>query len=456
MKITFYGGTKSVTGANYLLDDGTTKILVDCGLFQGSRYSEELNHTPFGYDASEIDYVLVTHSHVDHMGRLPKLYRDGFRGRVIATEPTRGVIEVALPDTLEKMTEEAKNMGHEPLYDLDDYEGIMDLFEGVPYKKTITLSDSITATFHDASHILGSAIIEIMYGPAGQQKRILFSGDLGNPPTHILQPIDYVEEADYLVIESAYGNRIHEDRDMRQNILERTIEDTVSRGGVLMIPSFAVERTQELLLEMDELFRNKRIPQIPVFVDSPLAINITKVYEQFSHYFNADAVKVLKPHGGLFQFPWLTFTPTVQESKHINDTPAPKIIIAGSGMSMGGRILHHERRYLPDSKSTILFVGYQVAGSLGRRIFDGEPQVRLFGEMVSVHCHVHAIGAYSAHADQNGLMALVKSASQGDRLKKVFVVQGEEDSASALAKRIKADLSIEAIAPDTGYTVDIS
>lgn len=455
MKITFHGGAKSVTGANHLLEAGGLKILVDCGLFQGSRFSEEWNYKVFAYDPASIDFVFVTHSHVDHIGRLPKLFKEGFKGTVYATEPTRGITEVALPDTLDKITQEAKEMGHEALYAEHDYHGLMSVFKGLPYRKPMALNDKVTVTLHEGSHILGSSIIEFVVNEDGEPKRILFTGDLGNPPTQLLNPIDYVTDADYVVTESAYGNRIHEDRSERQNMLERAIEDTVTRKGVLMIPSFAVERTQELLLELDELFKNHRIPKVPVFVDSPLAINITRVYGQFAHYMNPEAMDILKAHGGLFNFPWLQFTPSAAESKKINELPPPKIILAGSGMSTGGRILHHESRYLPGPKNMILFVGFQVSGCLGRRIMDGEKEVSIFGQKVEVRCEVRAIPAYSAHADQNGLVKFVQAAAQGGKLKKVFIVQGEEEAALALGERIKSELKTDAVVPDIDQSFEL-
>lgn len=455
MKLHFYGGAKSVTGANYLVEAGGLRLLVDCGLFQGSYYNEDLNYEALEYDASTIDYIFITHSHADHMGRLPKLYKDGFRGKVIVSEPTKGILEVAIYDTLDKIVIDAQDMGRPPLYTKREVDRILPFVEGVAYKKLLKLNEVVTATLHNASHVLGSSMIEFVVTEEGQQKRLVFTGDLGNPPTPLLQPIDYIQDADYVVIESAYGNRFHEDREVRRDILQSVIKETIDRNGVLMIPSFAIERTQELLLELDVLFEGDRLPKVPVFVDSPLAINITKVYGQFSHYFNPDAISILKDNQGLFMFPWLTFTPNVQDSKHINEVAAPKIIIAGSGMSQGGRILHHEARYLGGRDNTILFIGYQVKGSLGRRILDGEPEISIFGKKISVRCHVRSIGAYSAHADQNGLLKFVSHAKQGGRLKKVFTVQGEEDSATDLAKKITEDFSIDAVAPSFGEVFDL-
>ena len=298
---------------------------------------------------------------------------------------------------------------------------------------------------------MGSSIIEISF----DGKKIYFSGDLGNPPTPLLQPTVFVKEADYAVIESAYGSRIHEDKIERREILENVITETINRDGTLMIPSFAMERTQELLYELNELMNHNRIPHVPVFVDSPLATNLTEVYKKYPHYFNKRAVYLIESGDDIFNFPNLKFTKTVDESKSINNVSGPKVIIAGSGMSNGGRILHHEQRYLSDPKSTILFIGYQVEGTLGRKILDGAKEVSIFGQIIPVNCQVKAIGGYSAHADQNMLTEWIKSAAIGGKLKNVFVVQGEEDSANALAERIKKDIGVTAIVPSQNESFEL-
>ena len=451
MILTFHGGAKIVTGANYLLAHGDKKILVDCGLFQGSCYAEELNYEKFAFNPAEIDFVFVTHSHTDHSGRLPKLYKEGFRGRIIATRPTLDMIKTALPDNLTLIKEEAAKDGHEPLFTADDLAEVLKLAEGFNYEEEIKLGNGLTARLLDAGHILGSSIVEISFG----DKKIYFSGDLGNPPTPLLKPTVFVKNADYAIVESAYGARIHEDKRERKEILEKVIEETITNGGTLMVPSFAMERTQELLYELNELINHNRIPRVPIFVDSPLAINLTEVYKKYPDYFNKTAAYLINSGDDIFNFPGLKFTRTVNESKTINDIVGPKVIIAGSGMSNGGRILHHEQRYLPDPKSTILFIGYQVEGTLGRKILDGQKEVSIFGQMVPVNCQVKAIGGYSAHADQNMLTEWIKSAAVGGKLKNVFIVQGEEDSARALADRIKKELGVNSTVPDIGASFDL-
>jgi len=450
MKITFYGGARSVTGANYLLEIGDTKILIDCGMFQGSRYSEDLNYEKFPYDPGEINFVFITHSHTDHSGRLPKLYKEGFRGRILATGPTIDLIKKALPDNLNLIKQESEQTGHGPLFSIEDLEGVLSLAEGVDYEKEINLNENIKVVLHDAGHILGSSIVEISYG-----QKIYFTGDLGNPPTPLLPEPYFPKDADFAVIESAYGSRVHEDKVERKKILENLIKETIVKGGTLMMPSFAMERTQELLYELNDLIENKKISRVPIFVDSPLATNLTEVYRKYPEYFNKEAVYLIESGDDIFNFPGLEFTRTADESKRINDIKGPKVIIAGSGMSNGGRILHHEKRYLSDPNSAILFVGYQVKGSLGRQILDGEREVKIFGEKIQVNCKVEAVGGYSAHADQNMLLKWVTSAAEDGKLKKVFVVQGEEDSSLVLARKIERTLSIDAVVPKQGESFEL-
>ena len=443
MKLTFYGGAKSVTGACYLLEDKHTKILIDCGLVQGSRVAEKENYKPFPFNPKEINYVFITHGHLDHVGRLPKLYRDGFRGLIFGTYPTRDFSELILYDSQSILGREAKSMRTKVIYKESDVRGVMELFHGCDYGEKIKLNGNIVLNFKDAGHILGSAIIELSFGNI----KIVFSGDLGNPSSSILKPTEWVKGADYLIMESLYGDRLYNGNN-KKIALERILEDTINKGGVIMIPAFAIERTQEILYELNELAENRRIPRVPVFLDSPLSIEATAIYKRYSQYYNESANELIKSGDALFNFPGLKLTRTKQESMSINDAPAPKVIIAGSGMMEGGRIWHHLRRYLPDSKSVLLIVSYQAPGSLGRRLLDGAREIEIFREKIPVRANVQRIDGYSAHADQQQLLNFAREAKKG--LKKIFLTQGEESASHALASLIQDNLGVATIVPNIG------
>jgi metallo-beta-lactamase family protein len=450
MKLHFYGGARWVTGVNYLLETKQTKILVDCGLFQGGGAARKMNRQKFPYSPREIEAVLITHAHIDHIGRLPRLVKEGFRGKILATKPTKDFSRIMLFDAEEIQQEVAQTTGQPSFFDRADVEQTLALFQGVDYGEQIKLNKEISFCFREAGHILGSAFIEVW----AEDKKIVFSGDLGNPPVPLLKPTEFIDQADYVVIESTYGDRLHEDKKQRKDLLEDTIEEAVSRGGVLLIPTFALERTQEILYELNELVENHRIPQLPIFLDSPLAIELTQIYQRYPQYFNQEASYLIESGDNLFKFPGLKMTPTVPESKAINQVKPPKVIIAGSGMSTGGRILHHEKIYLADPKNTLLIICYQVPGTIGRKILDRVKTVRIFGQAVPVKIQVRAIGGYSAHADQETLLAWLRPMKE--TLKKVFVVQGEEKPALALTQKIKDHLGLAAEAPEAGQVIDLS
>lgn len=438
MKLTFYGAAGQVTGSNFLLEIGNHKILIDCGLNQGSNFSERHNFDPFPYNPKEITNVLVTHPHMDHIGLLPKLYKDGFRGKVYSTLPAKDFANLLLLDSEHILIQEAEQFKKPYLYGVREVEELMTHWHGVEYHQVIPIGD-VKVTFYNAGHILGSSFILV----EAEGKKIIFSGDLGNSPAPIIGKREEMPEGvDYCVMEATYGDRTHEPKEMRKEILEDAIEDAVRNKGVLMIPAFAMERTQELLFDLNELAENGRIPRVPIFIDSPLAIKLTEVYKKYSQHFDKEAKLLIKKGDAIFNFPGLKMTMTAEESKAINDVPAPKVIIAGAGMSNAGRILHHERRYLSDPNSILLIVGYQADGSLGRQIIDGAKTVKMFGEVISVRCRVMVARAFSAHADQPQLLSWIKPVRMN--IKKIFLVHGEIDQAKALAQKIKDELAVHA------------
>ncbi len=442
MEITFHGAAGVVTGSNYLLESNGHKILVDCGLKQGSNFAERQNFEPFPYNPADIEAVCVTHAHIDHIGLLPKLFKGGFKGNIYSTPATKDFAELMLIDSEHILKQEAEREGKPELYSVDDIEKMMKVWQAVEYHKVIDVA-GFKVQFYDAGHILGSSIIHM----EAEGKTIVFSGDLGNTPAPIIQPTEKITSADYCLIESTYGDRLHEPASQRKEVMEDAIEDTVKAGGVLMIPAFAMERTQELLFNLHELFESGRVPKVPVFIDSPLAIKLTAVYKKYESSFNKEILDVEKGED-IFNFPGLTFTLRTEQSKEINNVPAPKIIMAGSGMSNAGRILHHEIRYLPDPNSMILFVGYQAYGSLGRKILEGAKMVKIFGEEVPVRCQIREINSYSAHADQAQLLDWIKP--MRNSLKKAFLVHGEKASSEVLAGKMRDLYAIDAVVPSIG------
>lgn len=449
MKLTFYGAAGEVTGSNFVLESGNQTVMVDCGLHQGSHYAERQNFEPFPFNPKDIHALLVTHAHLDHIGRVPKLCKEGFRGPAYSTKATKDFAELMLLDSEHILRKEAEREKKPPLYAAEDVGDVMRIWQGINYHERLVMGD-IAFSFFDAGHILGSAIVKI----EAEGKTVVFSGDLGNSPAAIIRPTEAIKPpVEYCVLESTYGDRVHEHVDKRRDTLEDVIEDTVRSKGALIIPAFALERTQELLYHLNQLFEEGRVPRVPVFIDSPLAIKLTAVYKKYESYFNPETQEIVRSGDDILNFPGLRLTLTTEQSKDINDVPPPKIIIAGSGMSQGGRILHHEVRYLPDPKSTILFVGYQAKDSLGRRIMDGADEVTIFGERVPVRSKKVVIPGYSAHADQQKLLLWVKP--MRTTLKNVWVVHGEKEAGTALAQKIRDEYAVAAEVPKSGETVEM-
>jgi metallo-beta-lactamase family protein len=448
MKLKFLGAAGMVTGSSYLIESGGEKILIDCGLIQGEAYCDRRNFEPFAYDPKEIKAVFVTHSHIDHSGLLPKLVKAGYNGPIYSTPPTRDCAYELLLDSEDILKREAEKSGLPPLYLAPDVEATMKLWQGIVYGQIITTA-GFKVHFQNAGHILGSssAVIE------AEGKKLVISGDLGNINPPLIRERDLIPaDSDYCLIESSYGDREHEDFSERREILEDVIEDTTQKKGVLMIPVFAMERMQELLYEISELMDQGRVPREEIFIDSPLAIKLTKIYDHYTDYLNSEVQKFMwKGRRELLNFPGTNLTLTHEESKAINNAPAPKIIIAGSGMSNGGRILYHELLYLPDPKNTILVVGYQADGTLGRKIINGVKEVEIMGQKIAVRARVVMVSGYSAHADQASLLAWLSPAK--DRLKKVFTVHGDQGPASVLAGKIRDDFAVDAEVPRIGEEV---
>lgn len=460
LNLTFYGGADSVTGANFMLEKKPSvnngaegvKILVDCGMIQGSKFAENLNRSEFKYNASSIDYLLVTHSHIDHIGRIPKLVRDGFKGTILSTPETKELSRLMLEDSLKILEEEARQDGQLPLYEKENVEKSLFLWNTLPYHTSRELKGDFSVYFKDAGHILGSSIIEITYNG----KKIVFTGDLGNSPSPLLKDTEDVTGADYMVMESVYGDRNHETKKERKEMLKNFIQMTLERKATLIIPAFSLERTQAILHEMNDIFENGDVASLPVFIDSPLASKVTEVYKKYANDDFNEAVKAEMAEGDdVFNFPRLKFTVRAEESMKIINTPSPKIIIAGSGMSHGGRIVQHEKNYLSDPHTILLLVGYQAVGSLGRQLEDGAKKVNIFGENVAVRAKIEKINGYSSHKDSDNLVNFVRSVVNAGKIKKIFVVMGELKSSLFLVQRLRDELGVDAVHPKRGSCVEL-
>jgi len=453
MEITlgFYGGAGTVTGANFLLSDGTTNILVDCGLTQGKEFCENCNYDDFQYDPKEITALILTHAHLDHIGRAPKLIKDGFNGGVFCTPPTEDLLAVMLADSEGILRREAEKKNLFPMYEKDHVAGLLGKVEAKEYHQKFNIGD-FTCEFFNAGHILGSAITRITHKHT--DKVYVFTGDLGNSPSPLLPDTEFVADADYLIMESVYGDRLHEDIEHREDRLREIITQSVERGGALMIPAFSMERTQILLYNLSNMMEAGEIPKVPVFLDSPLAIKVTNIYKKYSKELKESLHGEIKKEGDIFDFSFLEKTESKDASKAIMHAPNPKIIIAGAGMSHGGRIQHHEMQYLSDPASTLMIVGYQSAGSMGRVLQDGGKKVNIFKREVKVRATIETLSGYSAHADRDNLVEFVSHTST--KLKTAFIAMGEPGPSSFLAQRLHDFLDVKAVVPEKGkvYTLE--
>lgn len=447
LTLTFAGGTGSVTGANFLLEGEGKKFLIDCGLSQGTKLADDKNWEPFPYNPATIDILFITHGHIDHIGRIPKLIHDGFQGTIYSTIPTKDIAQFMLEDTANILSKN-DNETLEKIYSPEVLERTFKQWIVIDYHEVLTIGQ-FSFRYLDAGHILGSAMLEVTYN----NKKILFTGDLGNSPSPLLLDTEPIKDIDYLLMESVYGDRNHIDRNERRNRLEATIENNYKRQGTLVVPTFSLERAQELLFEIDQLVENERVPQMPIFFDSPLGIKLTKVYGKYSKYFNSFAQNIISHGEDIFSFPGLKMTLLTEESKEILQSPSPKIVIAGSGMSNGGRILHHEAHYLPDPNNTLLLTGYQSQGTLGRAIQDGAKEVTINGQTIPVRAKVVFIDGYSGHKDSDHLIEFVEQIA--DKVKKIYVVMGEPKSSLYLTQRLRDYLGVYAFAPEENDMVEL-
>ena len=473
MKITFLGATKIVTGSNFLVEAAGKKFLVDCGLYQGKAELEEQNYREFDYNPAEIDFMLLTHAHIDHSGRIPKLYNDGFKGPIYAHKATCDLCQIMLPDSghIQEMEAEWKNKKRirkgqptrGPLYTAEDALKCMEIFVPVKYDEIIQVSEDIYVRFNDAGHMLGSSTIEIWAKENGKETKAVFSGDLGNNDIPLLSEPTMIDNCDYLVMESTYGSRLHVRNDQKAELFLKIVSETIDNGGTVVIPSFAVGRTQEILYEINKIKENRHdeeflreyrtLMKVPVYVDSPLAISATQVFKENMDLFEDEVKEEMERGNNPLEFPGLKFTQTADESKALNESDEPSIIISASGMCDVGRIKHHLKHNIWNPKSTILFVGYQAPGTLGYEIVNGAKKVTIFGEEFAVNARIEYIEGYSGHADQEWLMNFVYSFY--NKPKHIFLVHGEEESQEVLRNKILENTGIGVTIPEYGETYQL-
>ena len=475
MKITFLGATKTVTGSNFLVEAAGKKFLVDCGMYQGVAEKEWENSEPFLFNVNEIDFMLLTHAHIDHSGRIPKLYNEGYRNKIYATKATCDLCSIMLPDSghIQEMEIEWKNRKRTrkgldpqpPLYTAEDAIKCQEIFEPIKYDEIIDIDEHIHVRFNDAGHMLGSAIIEVWAEEDGKTTKAVFTGDLGNNDIPLLSSPTMIDDADYLVMESTYGGRLHNRNDQKAELFLDIVSETLDKGGKVIIPSFAVGRTQEILYEInnlkdikgeDEEFKKKyeTLMKTSVYVDSPLAISATEVFRNNMDIFDEDTRAVIERGDNPLEFPGLKFTQTADESKALNESNEPAIIISASGMCEVGRIKHHLKHNLWNPNNTILFVGYQGEGTLGSKIVNGEKKVKIFGEEVAVNARIEYIEGYSGHADQEWLLNFIYSFIK--KPKTIFLVHGEPGGQLVLKEKILENTNIPVIIPDYGEQFELN
>lgn len=474
MKVTFLGATRTVTGSNFLVEGAGKKFLVDCGMYQGKATDELKNEEDFAFDVKSIDFMLLTHAHIDHSGRIPKLYNEGYRNPIYAHKATCDLCGIMIPDSghIQEMEVEWKNRKRArkgepelpPLYTAEDATKCLEVFVPVKYDEIIELDENIHVRYNDAGHMLGSSIIEVWIKEDGKEEKIVFSGDIGNNDIPLLSEPTMIEDADYLVMESTYGNRLHMKNESKAETFLRIVSETIENGGTVVIPSFAVGRTQEILYELNKIKEDphnehfleefEELMKTPVYVDSPLAISATEIFKENMDLFDEETQEVIKSGDNPLEFPGLKFTKTADESKALNENDEPSIIISASGMCEVGRIKHHLKHNLWNPKSTILFVGYQAKGTLGDQIVNGAKKVKIFGEEIAVNARIEYIEGYSGHADQEWLLNFVYSFI--NKPKHIFLVHGEPESQDVLKQKIQETTGIAVTTPEFGETYELN
>jgi len=468
MTLQFCGAARTVTGSCYYLDIGEFKFLVDCGAFQGRKKIERMNREAFPFDPASIEIVFLTHAHYDHCGRLPMLVKQGFKGRIMSTQPTRDLARVVLMDSARLQKEDyerwvARNTrlgktgegeeNRKPLYTEQDVEEAIKLFEVYPYGDSIDLHNGCEFRMRDAGHILGSSMFEFwLKTEAERPRKIVFSGDIGQPGARIVKDPDMIREADYVVMESTYGDRLHKDKD--ETVLEflSILKDAQKTGGNILIPSFAIERTQEVLYEMNLFVENKLIEGFPIYLDSPMANKATEIFRRYPSFYDEDARRLLEKGDDPFDFPGFHKIESADESKRLIDKEGIAII-AGSGMCTGGRILHHIKNNISNPKTHMVFVGFQVEGTLGRRIVNGASTIKVFGEKFEMNAKVDTLGGFSAHSDQRDLRYWLRSFGHTPRM--IFITHGEEEVSLKFAENIQKELKINITVPKMKQIVEL-
>jgi metallo-beta-lactamase family protein len=462
--VTSYGAAQTVTGSCHLVKLGSIQILIDCGMFQGEGDIRN-NYKAFEFDPTQIDFLIITHAHLDHIGRVPKLIKDGFNGEIIATQPTQDIANIMLLDSAKILKEEYKTLRRkakrhgdedrimEPLYTEEHVKEVFfKKWHILKYFKKHKLSQNIQVTFGNAGHIMGSAFVIIDYMEEKALKRMVFSGDIGSSHRLILDPLDKIQEADTLFIESTYGDRVHRPIKESVNEFKQTVIQTLNRNGNVVIPSFALERTQEILWLLHEMFHSNELPRCRVFLDSPLAIKATRLYNKYPVHLSDEVEYQALENGDPFSFASLETISTKEESRMINKIKERTIIIAGSGMCHGGRIMHHLKHRLWNSNNTVIFVGFQVEGTLGRSIIDGDEYVKIYGEDIVVKAQIQTINGFSAHADQKDLIEWISNFKE---LKNLYLVHGEDEKMEVFAKAIKEKLNKDAKIMQYGRSINL-